>query len=161
MPVLSITRLKLKSRNPVGLGFFLWHTMQSARQAEVTPGFLGGKLLRDADLTFWTVTLWRDHDTTRAFRDKGAHLRVLRSMKMFDRYCSEAAVLTIKHPTGIVPDVQELHLRLQQEGRYYTLSQPTQDHQNHTLRPPRILGSSLLRPKSGLRTHRAIKEEVV
>jgi heme-degrading monooxygenase HmoA len=148
VPALSVTRFKLKSRNPAGIALFLWHTFRSARQAQATPGFLGGELVRDAELTFWTITLWQNHEVMRAFRNQGDHQRALRAMRTFDRYCSEAAVLTYEHTSSGLPEVHEVCRRLQDQGRFYDLSEPSKDHRNRTLRPPSNRGSTSLRPKA-------------
>lgn len=154
MPALSVTRFKLKSRNPVGIALFLWHTFRSARQARAAPGFLGGELVRDAELTFWTITLWHDHEAMRAFRNQGDHRRALRAMKAFDRYCSEAAVLTYERTSSGLPEVHEVCRRLQDEGRFYDLSEPSKDHRHRTLRPPSNQGSTSLRPKAAAKPFR-------
>jgi hypothetical protein len=54
MVFVSVTRLRVRS-----VGYLLqfgWQTLKSARQVESTPGFFGGRLLRNAKNAFWTMT---------------------------------------------------------------------------------------------------------
>jgi heme-degrading monooxygenase HmoA len=71
MPFVSITRLRLRSWRFVP--GFLWHALLSGRQARSAPGNLAALTLRDANLTFWTCTVWQDEAAMRAFMTSGAH----------------------------------------------------------------------------------------
>ena len=75
MSLLSVTRLRLRSFRFVPQ--FIFANQQAARQLRKQPGFRGGKLLVDRNLTFWTMTLWDDERTMRAYRDSGAHREVM------------------------------------------------------------------------------------
>jgi heme-degrading monooxygenase HmoA len=61
----SVTRLRVRSVR--FFPSFLWRTFQSRRQVERAPGFLGGRLLIDSGLTFWTLTAWLSEETMRNF----------------------------------------------------------------------------------------------
>src|SRR5690242_8112777 len=54
--MISITRLRLRA--VWILPQFVWLNERIARQVRRSPGFRGGKLLADRNLTFWTVTKW-------------------------------------------------------------------------------------------------------
>ncbi len=67
----SITRLQLRSRRFVPP--FALHTWWSMRQVRDSVGFCSGAILADCDLTFWTMTLWRDEADMRRYMSAGAH----------------------------------------------------------------------------------------
>ena len=71
----SVTRLRVRSVR--FLPAFLWKTFLSQRQVERAPGFLGGELLVDSGLTFWTLTVWGSEQAMKRFRGAGAHARVM------------------------------------------------------------------------------------
>ena len=73
MPLISATRLRVRS--VAYLPAFLWDTFKSARQAERSPGFLGGRLLVNTKYVFWTMTAWEDEFAMNAYRTGGAHRR--------------------------------------------------------------------------------------
>ncbi len=106
MITVSVTRFRLRSGNPVSLMLFFWHTLRSARQAERTPGFLGDKLFNDANHTYWTVTLWESEEAMRTFRSGGEYQRAMRAMKLLDRFCSEAAVVSYQAPSPELPNAE-------------------------------------------------------
>lgn len=147
MIIISITRFRLRSGNPIGLALFFWHTLRSARQTERAPGFLGGKLLSDAKHTFWTVTLWESEGLMRAFRNGGEHRRAMQAMKLLGRYCSEAAVASNQAPSATIPGAEELYRQLVREGRFYKLEHPSPAHQSRELDRPRFSGGRLLEPR--------------
>ena len=64
MPFISVTRLKVRSLRY--LPSFLWQTLKVASQARHSPGFLGGRILREANNVFWTVTAWEDEEAIRS-----------------------------------------------------------------------------------------------
>lgn len=87
MPFVSLTRLKLRSRRY--LPAFAWHTWRSVRQVKHAPGFRSGALARDPHGGFWTLTLWQDEASMRAYRNTGSHRK---AMPKLIGWCDEAAV---------------------------------------------------------------------
>lgn len=148
MPVITVTRFRLRSRNPVGFALFAWHTWRSGRQAERTPGFLGGRLAADRDRAFWTVTAWSDAKAMHGFRGSGDHRRAMRGMRVLDRYCDEAATVTWSSPSGQLPDEATMHARMQESGRFLRLRRPSPGHSDRQIAPPDLLGGRSLRPRS-------------
>jgi len=71
MPLVSVTRLRIRSWRY--LPAFAIDALRSSRQAQRTPGFAGGWLGFAPELAFWTVTVWRNEASMRAYRDKEAH----------------------------------------------------------------------------------------
>lgn len=152
MPVISVTRFRLQSRNPIGYALFAWHTWRSGRQAEHAPGFLGGRLAADRDRAFWTVTAWSDAKAMHAFRGSGDHRRAMRGMRVLDRYCDEAATVTWSSPSARLPDPASMHARILESGRFLRLREPSPDHSDRRIAPPNLLGGRSLRPRSPRRS---------
>ena len=88
MTFVSVTRLRVRSLRY--LLPFLWQTLKVARQARHSSHFLGGRILREARNTFWTITVWEGEAAMRDFRQKGAHGVV---MPRLLQWCDEAALV--------------------------------------------------------------------
>jgi hypothetical protein len=112
MLLVSITRLRVRSFRY--LPAFLLGSLRSAREAKNASGNLAVAVLSDANLTFWTRTLWTDERSMRAFMLAPAHRRV---MPKLPQWCDEAAVTRWLQDSPEPPSWQEVHRRLQQEGR--------------------------------------------
>src|ERR1700738_2578967 len=131
MPFISLTRLRVRSYRY--LLQFVWQALKTARQAERASGFLGGRLWREARNTFWTITAWEDETSMRAYRNEGAHRKV---MPRLLNWCDEAAVAHWSQETGDLPDWREAHQRLVNEGRSPRVNHPSPDHvANHIVLP--------------------------
>src|SRR5690349_16049880 len=112
MALVSGTRLRIRSL--FYLLQFFWGNELSARQLVNSPGFLGGKLLVDRNRTFWTVTAWRDEVSMRAYRNSGAHRKV---MPRLLKWCDEATVIHWSQESSRLPEWQEVHRRMVSEGK--------------------------------------------
>jgi hypothetical protein len=88
MPFVSITRLRVRSWRY--LPAFLFQTLRAARQAKAASGSLAVATLRDADLAFWTRTVWTEEAAMRSFMVSGAHRTV---MPRLLEWCDEASVV--------------------------------------------------------------------
>jgi hypothetical protein len=120
MTFLSVTRLRVRSF--AYLPQFVWRTLQIVRQTERASGFLGGKILREARNTFWTVTAWEDETVMSAFRIAGAHRG---AMPKLLEWCDEASVAHWKQETSELPDWLEVHRRVVKEGRPSKVNHPS------------------------------------
>jgi len=69
MPFVSITRLRVRAWRY--LPAFLIRSFRVARQARRATGNLGVCVLRDANLAFWTRTVWSDEAAMRSFMLRG------------------------------------------------------------------------------------------
>jgi hypothetical protein len=87
MPPVSITRLRVRLFRY--LPAFLLGSLRSARAAKNATGNLAVSVLSDANLAFWTRTLWADEQSMRAFMFAPAHRRVMPKLL---QWCDEAAV---------------------------------------------------------------------
>ena len=120
MVFISLTRLRVRSLRY--LLQFIWYVMLTSRQAQNSPGFLAGKLLREARNTFWTVTAWEDEAAMRAYRGTGRHQRVM--PKLLD-WCDEASVAHWNQDSLELPDWQEAYRRMVKHGRASKVSHPS------------------------------------
>jgi|ERR1039458_766332 heme-degrading monooxygenase HmoA len=120
MPLISVTRLRVRSWGYIAE--FVWQSLRSARQAERSPGFLGGRLLRNPKNVFWTMTAWKDETAMNAFRTAGAHGGVMRKLL---HWCDEAAVVHWPQETSDLPSWQEAHGRMVKEGRPSKVNYPS------------------------------------
>jgi hypothetical protein len=129
----SVTRLRVRSVRL--LPSFLWRTFQSQRQAEHAPSFLGGRLLIDSRLTFWTLTAWQSEETMRGFRGSGAHARV---MPRLAEWCNEAAYAHWIQTDNSIPTWEDAYERLLAEGRLSRVEHPSQNHLDRQFARPRL-----------------------
>jgi hypothetical protein len=144
MAFISITRLRIRSI--VYLPRFVWHALKSQRQAERTPGFVGGRLMRESGNIFWTMTAWEDDAAMSAFRVHGAHASVMPSLL---DWCDEASVAHWTQETRELPSWQDAHERLIKEGRPSKVKHPSPAHLSHQLpapRPGRL--DNMIRPRA-------------
>ncbi len=133
MPLISVTRLKLRSARFLP-GFF-WKSHCASRQIVKAGGFLSGKLLADASRTFWTITAWKDRTSMRAFRNSGDHGR---AMPKLAHWCSEATSVNWEQQGEELPDWATAHQRMQTDGRFIPVNHASEDHAQRRIRAPRI-----------------------
>lgn len=120
MAFISLTRLRVRSFRY--LLQFVWQALKSGRQAELASGFLGGRLLREAKNTFWTITAWEDETAMRAYRNAGAHRGVM--PKLLD-WCDEASIAHWHQEGADLPDWHQAHQRIVKEGRLSKVNNPS------------------------------------
>jgi hypothetical protein len=120
MVFVSLTRLRVRS-----LRFllpFLWQVLKTERQAAHSAGFFGGRLMREAKNTFWTMTAWNDEAAMRAYRNSGAHRNVMPKLL---EWCDEASVAHWTQESAELPNWQDAYQRLVQEGRLSKVHHPS------------------------------------
>jgi hypothetical protein len=120
MPFVSITRLRVRAWHY--LPAFILQALRSARQASLAPGNKAVTLLRDANLTFWTRTVWSEEAAMRDFMRAGVHRKV---MPRLLEWCDEAAVAHWNQDALEPPAWEEAHRRLAHEGRTSRVSHPS------------------------------------
>ena len=111
MAFVSVTRLRIRSM--WYLAPFFWHNFKSARQVVHSAGFLGGQLLTDRHMTFWTLTVWDSEQTMRAFRNTGPHRA---AMPKLPRWCREASTAHWEQEHAAMPGWREAHQRMVSQG---------------------------------------------
>ena len=120
MPLISVTRLRVRSF--LFLPGFLWDTLQSVRQVQRSPGFLGGRLLVNAGRVFWTMTTWQDESAMNAYRTGGAHRR---AMPKLLNWCDEAAVVHWTQESPEIPEWQQAQQHMCEKGRLSKVNHPS------------------------------------
>lgn len=133
MALVSVTRLRVRSA--WYLAPFFWRALNIMRQARRTSGFLGGRLLVEAEKTFWTLTAWEDGAAMNVFRTQGAHGGVM--PKLLD-WCDEASVVHWSQMTDALPSWQEAHYRMMKEGRPSKVKYPSSAQVAYEIPLPRV-----------------------
>ena len=133
MTFVSVTRLRVRSARYLPL--FFWKALRTARQAERTSGFLGGRLLVEAKKVFWTVTAWEDGSAMNVFRTQGAHGGVIPKLL---EWCDEASVVHWTQLTDTLPSWKEAHYRMMKEGRPSKVKHPSSAQVAYEIPEPRV-----------------------
>lgn len=123
MAVLSITRLRLRSRR--FLTAFLWRARASRRQALRAHGCIGADVRTEGLRVFWTRTVWSDRDALTAFMASGPHRAAM--PKLVD-WCDEASVARWDCEGAALPDWPEVERRMREEGRQSRVRRPSEAH---------------------------------
>jgi hypothetical protein len=116
------------------------------RQAERSPGFLGGRLLVNARNVFWTMTAWKEEAAMNAYRT-GAHRR---AMPKLLNWCNEAAVVRWTQESSEILFWQEVHQRMAEEGKPSKVNHPSPAQASNDIpapEPSRIELTLKLAPK--------------
>ena len=123
MSFVSVTRLRVrKYRFLPGFGYY---TLLSFIQGWRAEGNLRILALRDRRLTFWTITVWRDADAMKSFRNSGAHRL---AMSWLSEWCDEATYLHWQQESDQPPGLKLAHTRLVAEGVVSRVKYPSPDH---------------------------------
>jgi len=129
----SVTRLRVRSI--WYLPQFLLRTMLSQRQTVRSAGFVGGRLLVDRSLTFWTLTVWRSEQEMKKFRGAGVHAKAMRKLPL---WCDEASYAHWNSEGETVATWPEAYARLVAEGKLSAVMHPSPNHEARRFREPRL-----------------------
>jgi hypothetical protein len=129
----SVTRLRLRSIRY--LPAFLWMSLLSLLQAKRAPGNLKVKLVKDANLTFWTLTAWEKETMMRSYIKAGSHRQ---AMSKLVEWCDEAAIVHWYQETSELPNLKEAHRRMQIEGRLSKVNHPSSAQILNQIPTPKI-----------------------
>ena len=134
MPVLAMTRLRLKSYRV--LPRFIWVNERAVAQISSAPGFLRGKLLAEPNLAMWTATLWDSEESLRGFYLRGAHRKLMPELGGF---VCEAIAGHIVYDSAELPPWKAIHEELCRVGRLSAgVTEPNDDHRNRIVAAPRF-----------------------
>ena len=123
MRIVCVTRLRVRSiRFLPGL---YWATRKLQKAIKKAPGFVMGKLLADRNLAFWTMSMWEDIDSMRAFRNGRAHAAIMPNAA---RWCDEASFVHWQTEADELPGWAEAHRRMNESGKLSPLRFPSADH---------------------------------
>ena len=136
MVFVSITRLRIRSWR--FMPYFALHTWRTLRQCRQAAGFIGGSLLPDRKLTFWTMTLWQDQRAMRAYMTSSPHLT---AMPMLLDWCDEASVVHWTQDEAGAPGWPEADGRMREQGRPSKVRHPAAHHADLSFAAPRLSGA--------------------
>ena len=131
--LVSVTRFRLRSLR--FLPFFMLHANRTIAQIRRADGFLAGAVRRDADLAFWTLTVWRDERAMRAYGASGAHRKAAPRLAAWG---DEASVGHWKQQGDSLPEWPEAVRRLREVGRNLRLEHPAPDHADGSFAEPKM-----------------------
>jgi len=133
MSAVSITRLRVRSLR--FLPAFLFHTILSAWQARKAAGIQSATLLKDNWRTYWTRTVWTDEGAMKMFMASGNHRRAMPKLLEF---CDEASVGRWNQEEATPPNWDDVHRRMQLQGRPSKVKHPSAAHTAFQIRVPRV-----------------------
>ena len=133
MSLVSVTRFRLRSIRFAP--FFFLHANRTIAQIRKADGFVAGAVQRDAELAFWTMTVWRDEHAMRAYGASGAHRKAAPHLA---DWADDASVVHWSQPGSDLPDWPEAVRRLREEGRPLALRHPAPTHVEHRFAEPRM-----------------------
>jgi heme-degrading monooxygenase HmoA len=111
MVFVSVTRLRLRKLR--FLPGFTWFAIRSSTHSKRADGNLQTVTIKDRGLVFWTITLWKDQEAMRAFRNSGDHKT---AMPKLTGWCDEATYVHWEQSDNTVPDLKTAYDRLVAEG---------------------------------------------
>ncbi len=140
MPLVSITRLRVRSWRY--LPAFVVASFRSALQARRAKGNLAVTLLREAHNTFWTRSLWDDEAAMKSFMVSGIHRTVMPKLL---KWCDEASVARWTQDSAQQPTWDEVHQRMQHDGRASRVNHPSEAHRRFDIAALQMKRSNELR----------------
>jgi len=120
MNFVSVTRLRLRKLK--FLPGFAWFAIGSSMQSRRAEGNLQTVTIKDRGLIFWTITIWRNQEAMRAFRNSGVHQK---AMYRLSDWCDEATYVHWEQPDDTVPDLKSSYDRLVSEGVVSRVKHPS------------------------------------
>jgi hypothetical protein len=140
MPLVSITRLRVRSWRY--LPAFSLAAFRSALQARWAKDNLAVTILREAHNTFWTRSLWTDEAAMKSFMVSGAHRTIMPKLL---EWCDEASVARWNQDSAQEPTWEEVHERMQRDGRTSRVNHPSEAHRRFELPTLQVRRSRELR----------------
>ncbi|ARV60132.1 hypothetical protein BZZ01_17210 [Nostocales cyanobacterium HT-58-2] len=107
----SSTYIQLKS--PLYIPLVMFYLLRTALQVERASGKLNIRY-RYMDRKYWTLSLWQDEASMKAYRNQGVHRQV---MPKLSKWSSEAGFVNWYQESAKLPDWQIVEKRMQETGR--------------------------------------------
>ena len=123
MPLVSITRFRARALWFVPM--FALHAQRSIAQIREADGCISMALLRDKNRAFWTMTMWADERSMKAYLTSGAHRKAMPGLA---DWADEASVVHWTQDHAERPDWTEAARRMRAEGRPSKLRHPGPHH---------------------------------
>jgi hypothetical protein len=120
MSIVSVTRLRVRSWK--FLLQFLFHAIRCAWQVKKASGVQSATLLRADWRTYWTRTIWTDEAAMKEYMISGNHRL---AMPKLMNICDEASVGRWEQEDATPPSWDEVHRRMQHEGRTSKVNNPS------------------------------------
>jgi len=102
-------------------------------QSKRAEGNLRTETIKDHGLIFWTITLWRDQDAMRAFRNTGDHKT---AMPKLAGWCDEATYVHWEQTDQVVPDMKTAYERLVSDGVVTKVKYPSSNNATRAFPAP-------------------------
>jgi hypothetical protein len=128
----SVTRLSLRSLRFVRR--FQRDNAAIIAQIVGSAGFVGGRLLVETPLTYWTMTGWDDEAAMHAFIRSGAHRS---AMPRIQDWSDEATYTHWLQESPILPDWRGAAWRLAAAPQPFRLRLPSGNHTRGNIKPLR------------------------
>ena len=143
MPFVSVTRLRVRAIR--FLPAFFGRTMRTRNQVAAAPGYIDGSLMPDRRWTFWTLTLWDNVESMRAYMTSGAHRAAM--PKLMD-WCDEASIVHWDQAEAVLPSWSTAEMRMRKDGRPSKVRHPSKDHLAMTFATPSGSTGTSIRPRT-------------
>jgi hypothetical protein len=114
---------------------FLFHSVRSVWQVKRADGVQSAALLKADWRTYWTRTIWADEAAMKKFMISGNHR--LAMPKLMD-ICDEASVARWTQDDLTPPPWDEVHRRMQCEGRTSKVNHPSVAQTAFQIPPPQL-----------------------
>jgi len=99
-----------------------------------TPGFIAGKELTDKGLTFWTLTIWEDEASMKAFRNSEPHRKAMQGLP---HWCNEASYAHWMQEEQQLPDWDTVYKKMIEEGKITKVRKPSARQLEKNYTPPK------------------------
>jgi hypothetical protein len=104
---------------------FFFAALRSAFQARRAKDNLAVTILREAHNTYWTRSLWANEAAMTSFMLSGVHRTVMPKLL---KWCDEASVARWTQDSPQQPTWDEVHQRMQRDGRTSRVNHPSEAH---------------------------------
>ena len=112
---------------------FALHAQRSIAQIRNAAGCICLALLKDKNRTFWTMTMWKDERSMRAYMTSGSHRKAMPGLAA---WADEASVVHWVQDHAGRPDWTEAARRMRAEGRPSKLRHPGPHHADLSFSAP-------------------------